>query len=114
MPAARLAATARPKEPELLAAIDQRAQPRIPFGWLVERGLLQPGDVLCDQHRRHTARVAADGTIVAAEVRGSIHRVGAHVQNAPACNGWQFWFAQKGSELVPIDVYRQQLRAELN
>jgi modification methylase len=85
--AARLAATPRPKEPELLATLDHRAQPRIPFGWLVERGLLQPGDVLYDQRRRHAARVAADGTIVAAEVRGSIHRVGAYVQNAPASNG---------------------------
>lgn len=112
--AARLASTPRPEEPELLATIDHRAQPRIPFGWLVERGLLQPGDVLCDHRRRHTARVAADGTIVAAEVRGSIHRVGAYLQNAPACNGWQFWFAEKGGELVPIDLYRQQLRAEMN
>ncbi len=110
----RLATTPRPSEPELLATRDARSQPRIPFGWVVERGLLQPGDVLYDQRRRHAARVAADGTIATAELRGSIHRVGAHVQNAPACNGWQFWCAERGGELIPIDVFRQQLRAEMN
>ena len=40
---------------------------------------------------RWTAKVRADGTLIAADHRGSIHQVGAAVQGAPACNGWQFW-----------------------
>jgi len=44
---------------------------------------------------------------------GSIHRIGAHVQGAPACNGWTFWHFEEKGKLVPIDVLRQQLRAEM-
>lgn len=101
-------------EPDLLSTPAKREQPRIPFGWVVERGLLKAGQTLTDQRRRHTARVRADGTLSAAEFRGSIHQVGAHVQQAPACNGWQFWHVELGNELVPIDLFRQKLRAELH
>jgi modification methylase len=91
----------------------KRDEPRIPFGTLVERGLLQPGEVLFDASRRFTAKVRADGTLISADTRGSIHQVGAHVQGAPACNGWVFWhFLHKGQP-VSIDVLRQKVRAEL-
>ena len=91
----------------------KREEPRIPFGTLVERGLLKPGDILCDASRRFTAKVRADGTVISADARGSIHQVGALVQGAPACNGWAFWhFLHKG-EPVSIDVLRQQVRAEM-
>ncbi len=98
----------------LLTTPSKKSEPRIPFGWLVERGLLEPGTVLTDQRKRHTAKVRADGSIISAEHRGSIHRVGAAVQDAPACNGWQFWHLDVEGKLMPIDVLRQQLRAELH
>lgn len=110
----RLAGIVPLAEPSLLTTPAKREQPRIPFGWVVERGLLKAGQTLMDQQRRHTARVRADGTLSAADFRGSIHQVGAHVQKAPACNGWQFWHVELGSELVPIDLFRQKLRAELH
>jgi len=110
----RLAGIEPLAEPSLLTTPAKREQPRIPFGWVVERGLLKAGQTLMDQQRRHTARVRADGTLTAADFRGSIHQVGAHVQKAPACNGWQFWHVELGSELVPIDLFRQKLRAELH
>ena len=97
-----------------LSTPTKREQPRIPFGWLVERGLVQPGQTLTDRRRCHTARVGADGTLVSADFRGSIHQVGAFVQMAPACNGWQFWHVEEKGRLVPIDIYRQKLRAELH
>ena len=109
----RIAAIEEPADLALVAPIERRSEPRIPFGWLVERGLLAPGAVLHDARRRHTARVRADGTLVTADFRGSIHAAGAHVQNAPACNGWQFWCTEVRGRLVPIDLLRQRLRAEL-
>jgi modification methylase len=57
--------------------------------------------------------VRADGTLIAADFRGSIHQVGAYVQKAPACNGWQFWCVEVKGRLVPIDVLRRKLRAEM-
>ena len=56
--------------------------------------------------RRVSAVVAADGTVVADAIRGSIHKVGAAVQNAPSCNGWTFWHFEKDGRLVPLDVLR--------
>jgi len=102
-------------DPELVITPNKRAAPRIPFGWLVERGLLAPGEVLVDQSKRFAAKVRADGTLISSDFRGSIHQVGAHVQKAPACNGWQFWyFEKKKGDLVSIDVLREKVRAELN
>ena len=101
-------------EHSLLTTPVKREQPRIPFGWLVERGLLEPGEVLYAPNRRHAARVRADGTLTIADDTGSIHKMGAAVQGAPACNGWVFWHVDVEGRLVPIDVLRQKLRAELN
>jgi modification methylase len=95
----------------------KRAEPRIPFGVLIESGLLQPGAVLSDPSGRLHARVRADGSLSAAnalgEHRGSIHKVGAAVQGAPACNGWTFWHVDVAGARRPIDHLRQQVRAGL-
>jgi modification methylase len=95
----------------------KRAEPRIPFGTLIEAGLLQPGTVLSDPSGRHHARVRADGTLSSSnamgEHRGSIHQVGAAVQGAPACNGWTFWHFEQGGSRRPIDQLRQQVRSGL-
>ncbi len=110
----RLARVREIPEAGLLSTPSRRREARIPFGWLVERGMLTPGQVLYDQRRRYTARVRADGSLVAADFRGSIHQVGAYVQKAPACNGWQFWCLDVKGKLVSIDVLRQKLRAEMH
>ncbi|HEY0282040.1 MAG TPA: site-specific DNA-methyltransferase [Rhizomicrobium sp.] len=91
----------------------KRAEPRIPFGWVVERGLLPPGTVLQGHQKNQRAKVRADGTLVCADATGSIHRIGAHVQGLDACNGWTFWQFELNGKLVPIDVLRQRLRADL-
>jgi modification methylase len=107
----RIAAIA-PADGELLAIDSKREAPRVPFGSLVERGMIQPGEVLFDQSRRYRARVRADGSLVSAEHRGSIHAVAAQLQGAPAWNGWAFWFVERQGQPVPIDAFRQQVRAE--
>jgi len=89
----------------------KRAEPRIPFGWVVERGLLPVGTILKGMRKHQTAKVRADGTLVCANASGSIHQMGAHVQGLDACNGWTFWHFEMNGTLVPIDVLRQQLRS---
>jgi modification methylase len=100
-------------EDELVATASPREAPRIPFGWLVEAGLVVPGEVLADPSGRWTAKVRADGSLISAEHKGSIHRVGAAVQGAPACNGWTFWGVRRHGQWQPIDIFRQRLRAEM-
>jgi modification methylase len=108
----RIAAVA-PAPAEAVTVSAKREEPRIPFGTLVERGLIKPGDLLVDAARRFTAKVRADGTVISADARGSIHQVGAQVQGAPACNGWAFWHVLDRGRPVSIDVLRQKVRAEL-
>jgi len=111
---ARIADVKPQSDAEIIETPSKREEKRIPFGWLVERGLLPAGTVLTSPNRQWTAKVRADGTLITAEHRGSIHQVGAAVQGAPACNGWQFWYWEIDGKLMPIDTLRQRLRAELN
>jgi modification methylase len=112
---ARLAGVVPVADPTMLATPSKRSEPRIPFGTVLERGLLTAGDRLFGGTRyRWDARVHADGTLAAADHRGSIHKVGALVQGASACNGWTFWHFLQGENYLPIDVLRQQIRTELH
>ena len=119
-PAYAAAARARVEAVEPLApgaletVAGRRAVPRVPFGQLVENGLVRPGEMLTCARRRHAATVRIDGSIVAGEVAGSIHKVGAAVQAAPACNGWAFWHVDRGDDLVPIDRLRDEMRRRLH
>ncbi|TDL81580.1 site-specific DNA-methyltransferase [Palleronia sediminis] len=90
----------------------KRAEPRVPFGQLVERGMLRPGEVLVNA-RGQQARVRVDGTLVSDSVKGSIHQVGAALDGAPSCNGWTYWTYTRDGQQVPIDALRQQIRAEM-
>jgi modification methylase len=103
-------------KPELLLTPAKREEPRIPFGTILERGLIKPGDCLFDQRRRHLAQVKADATLISTsrsgDYRGSIHKVGAEVQGLPACNGWTFWYFEHKGQLAPIDLLRQRIRTE--
>ncbi|MCX5570875.1 site-specific DNA-methyltransferase [Kaistia nematophila] len=91
----------------------KRAEPRIPFGTLLERGLIVPGAVLTDSRGRHQARVRADGSLESGALVGSIHRVGALVQGFDACNGWTFWHVHHNGRLTSIDDLRKVVRDEL-
>lgn len=91
----------------------RRTEPRVPFGQLVERGMLRPGEELFSMNGRHKARVRADGTLIGDDVKGSIHQVGAHLEGAPSCNGWTYWTFRRDGKQVPIDLLRQQIRAEM-
>ena len=79
----------------------------------VERGLLKPGDTLFDPGQRNAARIRADGSLVCKDATGSIHKMGAHVMGAEACNGWTFWHFRRSGKMMPIDVLRQKVRAEM-
>ncbi|MFQ8430065.1 site-specific DNA-methyltransferase [Amaricoccus sp. W119] len=118
-PAYRIAAEARiaavrALSPDAAAVTPRkRAEPRVAFGQLVERGMLSPGEMLHSMNGRREAKIRADGTLVARDVRGSIHQVGAALEGAPSCNGWTYWHFKRDGVSIPIDVLRQQVRAEL-
>ena len=102
----------------LEVSTSRRAEPRVPFGQLVERGMLRPGEKLGSQGGQRSARVRADGTLIGndlrgTDIRGSIHQVGAALEGAPSCNGWTYWHFRREGQMIPIDLLRQQIRAEM-
>ena len=109
----RIAAALPLDESAMRTMASRRTLPKVPFGVLVETGLIAPGARLIDSRRRWIATVRADGSIAHDGIEGSIHRVGAAVQGAPSCNGWTFWHVEEGGALLPLDALRQRYLAAL-
>ncbi len=109
----RIADTRRLDQDSLQVSTSKRAEPRVPFGQLVERGMLRPGEMLTNT-RGQIAKVRADGTLISGDTKGSIHQVGAALEHAPSCNGWTYWHFKRDGKTVPIDLLRQQIRAEMH
>ncbi|MFC0409735.1 site-specific DNA-methyltransferase [Roseomonas elaeocarpi] len=107
---ARIDAITPMPESAALSLPAKREQPRVPFGTLVERGLVPAGSRLVDRHRRWKAEVGADGTLRCGKAVGSIHKVGAAVQEAPSCNGWLFWHVEHPNGSLRL---LDELRAEI-
>ena len=110
---ARLRAIPAAVGTELVEAPSPRREPRVPFGALVESGAVGVGEILYDPKGEPRAKVRADGTVIGASATGSIHRIGAEVQRAPACNGWTFWHVRRNGALVVLDLLRRQYRARM-
>jgi modification methylase len=111
--AGRIAAVA-PVEfaPDVFEFPDKRSQTRIPFGRLLEEGLLQPGQSLfLGAVGRAEARILADGRLSCDGLAGSIHQVASQLRHAP-CNGWEHWYYadSDSGQRRAIDTLRQQLR----
>ncbi len=104
----------RPLPPSSLEVVrGKRAEPRVPFGIIVELGFLEPGRELTDEEGRIRAEVRADGTLAVAGRQGSIHRLGAELQGKTACNGWTFWHFEAEGRRRPIDALRDEAKRQL-
>ena len=88
----------------------RRDLPKVPFGELVEQGIIPPGAVLTDKKERCKATVGIDGTLKTKNLSGSIHQLGAKVQGLPSCNGWDFWHIKDKSKSTLLDEVRSDYR----
>ncbi len=101
-------------KPSILETVrSKRAEPRVPFGTIIELGMLPPGSALFDERRRVRAEVKADGSVALPGMQGSIHRVGAYAQGKSACNGWTFWHFEREGKLCLIDTLRETAKQRL-
>jgi len=102
-------------EDDYLDTIENNKQkPRIPFGSLVELGILKPGSILFDPKKLVNAKVMIDGSIKYKKTEGSIHKIAAKIIGAESCNGWTYWHCKIGNSLVLIDDLRQRLISKSN
>ena len=88
---------------------NNKSKPRIPFGSLVEMGIIKPGSVLFDQKRKFNAKIMADGSLKHKGNEGSIHRVAAKIMGTESYNGWTYWYCNIEGNSVSIDNLRQRL-----
>ena len=88
--------------------------PKIPFGELVEQGIIPPGAILTDKKEKYKATVSIDGSIKINNITGSIHKVGARIQGLPSCNGWDYWHVKDKSSFTLIDNIRDNYRNKKN
>ncbi|MCD4672626.1 MAG: site-specific DNA-methyltransferase [Anaerolineaceae bacterium] len=101
-----------PAEDAIFDTPNPRRQPRLPFGALLENGLLTPGQNLYFGEKSEiTAAIMADGSLSYQDQRGSIHQIARYIRPGPA-NGWKTWYYQdpQSGQRLPIDRLRQQLR----
>ncbi|HLO30061.1 MAG TPA: site-specific DNA-methyltransferase [Anaerolineales bacterium] len=91
--------------------VEKRKQARVPFGALLENGLIQPGQILYFAKNGVRAKVLANGHIRCGKITGSIHGVAKSLMdNAPA-NGWDLWFYKDESgEKRVINELREKFR----
>ena len=87
---------------------------RIPFGTLLEHGLLKPGQSLYFIKTGKAARVLASGHIRCGNVTGSIHAVARSLSNGAPANGWECWtYKDKSGHKLSINHLREQMRTQL-
>jgi DNA modification methylase len=102
-------------EAELFQPEEPRQMERIPFGNLLEAGLLEAGQRLyLGERGKLSARVLADGSLKTSTLRGSIHQVAKQLLEGPA-NGWEHWYYvdPRSGQRQPINALRQLLRQGL-
>ena len=98
------------KDEYLDTVTNNRSKPRIPFGSLIELGVIKPGTEIFDRKKKINAKIMADGSIKYQKSEGSIHKIAAKILGAESCNGWTYWHYETGNSLKPIDELRQRLR----
>jgi site-specific DNA-methyltransferase (adenine-specific) len=103
-------------EADTFVTPDPRKLPRVPFGQLLELGLLEPGQVLSFGTKGdQTAQVLADGKLQYNGERTSIHQAAKQIMGAPA-NGWELWYYLDRADGTrrPInhlrDIVREQIK----
>ena len=82
---------------------NNKSKPRIPFGSLVELGIVKPGMSVFDHKKKVNAKIMADGSIKYQNFEGSIHKIAAKIIGTESCNGWTFWHYNNNGSILPID-----------
>ena len=103
-------------DPPIYVTPNPRRKKRVPFGNLVENGMLEPGQLLYfGSEGTLTAKVLADGKLSFNGQRGSIHQLAKKIHDGPS-NGWKVWYYwdEKEGQRRPIDHLRELVRQELS
>ncbi len=91
--------------------VETRKQVRVPFGALLESGLLQPGQILYFATGGAKAKILSNGHLRCGKITGSIHGVAKILMNGAPANGWDLWFFKdQEGEKRAINQLREKIR----
>jgi DNA modification methylase len=101
-----------PSPIEALILSEKRNQPRVPFGTLLEAGLLTPGQSLFLKGDKSVrAVVLSNGHLKCKGQVGSIHALAKSFAGG-AVNGWEMWQYKENGKLKVIDELREKIRTK--
>jgi DNA modification methylase len=99
-----------PSPTEALILFEKRNQARVPFGSLLEAGLLTPGQSLFLKGDKSVrAVVLSNGHLKCKGQVGSIHALAKSLAGG-AVNGWEMWQYKENGKLKVIDELREKIR----
>ncbi|HOS88868.1 MAG TPA: site-specific DNA-methyltransferase [bacterium] len=93
---------------DLLSYAIEEKRTKVPFGNLIEAGIIQPGDFLYSKDKKYKAKVLANATLEWDNKTGSIHKISATILGKTANNGWLFWYVPQCGDLIPLDELRNR------
>ena len=83
--------------------------PKVPFGNLIEKGLVKIGEKIYSKDKKFYATVLANASIETDEgLIASIHKVSATFLKKQSNNGWKFWYVVRDKKMISIDQLREQ------
>jgi site-specific DNA-methyltransferase (adenine-specific) len=94
--------------------VEKPRQARVPFGALIENGLLHPGQTLFFVEKGVKAKILSNGHVKCGDITGSIHGVAKALMNGAPVNGWDVWFYKdEAGRKIVIDELRKKIRKSL-
>jgi modification methylase len=102
-----------PAPESALKLSERRNQLRVPFGALLESGIIQPGQRLYFINDESiSATVLSNGQLECGNLTGSIHGVAKSLLNGAPANGWDCWLYDTLGKRIVINALRQIIQAE--
>ena len=99
----------KPLDLDLLNYKIEIKPPKVPFGNLIEKGLIKAGEKIYSKDKQFLATVLANAGIETDNgFVASIHKVSATLLNKQSNNGWKFWYVVRNGKMISIDDLRQQ------
>ena len=84
-------------------------QMRVSFETLIKEEIIKAGETLyAGKTYNAAACVLSGGNLQYGKTNGSIHQIGAAIQQTPSCNGWKFWYIARNNKLILIDELRNE------
>jgi modification methylase len=106
-------AKVEPAPEAMLNLQEPRRRLRVPFGMLLEAGLLQPGQRLFfSKDESLTATILSNGQLQYGSMIGSIHAIAKSLSDGEPVNGWDYWLCDIGRKRFLLNTLREIIQTE--